>query len=703
MRKFYHIIALAAAAATLPAAAQTESTDSVAATELQEVVVEGATQRIVKFGTEYTPDKKVKKAATDATRLLQLMQVPQLKVAPITGEIKTISGKEVAQFIDFVPATKEELDGMRTEDVLRVEVLDYPDDPRFNGAAHVVNFIMRKYEWGGYTKFTANGSIFGVETASGSIYSKFARGKWQFDASVNASGTHNNDERSESRETYRDVMFGGKHYSEIVRTSDSGDDNLTRTNNESASLRAVYRTDSTYIQHQAWLSRRDTPYSRIGSTVTFSPEIVPVSQSMSRSSSLTFSPGIDAYYRFILPKGNTITASWSFAYGATKSFSRYTLGDLDPIINNNREKIYNPTVNFSYSKKFSHSNTFRTSLMTYNTFYDTRYFGNTTDRQKLLSSENMLFLEYMQDWKFGLSLYSRVGMSYVIGRVNGVNTLKQWNPRLGAQLQWQINKHHAASLEGWWGNSHPQPSTSSTALVQSNELMWLQGNPDLKNTLFQQATASYNFIPNDLLSFSAMVEYERNGSKQSYEFYTLPGRDGLVRRVINSGTAHRLESFLNANVNLLNKSLILSAQGTFHRAILTGVDATNSSWFTGTFSVTGMVGNFWGNIFYETPSRELNAWTNGSIYKTKSSYGMNLGYSVGNFKAQFSFYNWFDKDGRSTRRFVSDRYSVDSSEWGQWLSRKMRLTLTYTIPYGKAISHNNELQQQQGAGSAILK
>ncbi len=704
MKHFYPIIALAAAAAiALPAAAQSEATDSVPSTELQEVVVEGVTRRIVKFGAEYTPDKKVKKAATDATRLLQLMQLPQLKVSPVSGDIKTLSGKGVSMFIDFVPATKEELEGMRTDDVLRIEILDFPDDPRFNGADHVINFIMRKYEWGGYTKLTGRAGAFGTDFGTGDIYSKFVRRRWQFDASASGTGRHNDDNWTDSRETYRDVDFGGVHYPEILRTSDSGRDNLTRSNNQYFSLRALYRTDNILMQHIAWLSRNETPYERMASRVSFMPEIVVPSEALTRASSLSFSPGVSGYYRFILPKGNTLNVSWNFSYGAKKNYSRYTLGDLDPIVNNNREKVYNPTANISYSKNLGHNNTFRTALMTYNTIYDTRYFGSHTDRQKLLSSENMLFLEYMQNWGFGLSLYSRVGMSYVIGRVNSKTTLEQWNPRLGAQLQWKINNHHSASIEGWWGNSHPQPSTSSTALVQTDELMWLQGNPDLKNTLFQQATASYTYIPNNLLSFSTQIEYERNGSKQAYDFYTLPGYDGLVRRSINSGTAHRLEAFVGANATLLNGSLVFGAQGTFHRAILTGTDAIASSWFTGTFQAACMVGNFSANVFYETPSRQLNAWTNGSIYKDKCSYGLNVGYSVGNFKGHLGFYNWFEGDSFTSRHFASRRYSIDSRQWSENCSRMLRVTLTYTIPYGKKVEHNNELWQQQGAGSAILK
>lgn len=704
------LLIFASAFSTLPCIAANETADSIAAQarldsivmNLDEVVVEGRTQRIIPHGVEYIPDKRVKRAAIDATGLLQQMNIPQLDIKPGSTSVKTISGKSVSMFIDYTPATEQDLTGLRPEDVLRVEVLQYPDDPRFNSQPYVVNYIMRHYQWGGYTKLTATGETLGTDCVDGDVYSKFVYKKWTFDANASGSMSHNDKYRSFVEETYRDFYIGDRHIDELTRTATSGSDYLKKGNSQWASLRAAYRTDNVDISHNIAFYRTATPFMRDVSEVTFSGNEFSSSQALSSESTQTIAPFISGYYFFNLPKGNSVLASWRFSHNGTRRNSLYSLGELEPIRNDNKEKSYSPVVTLQYSKKFAHRNTFRTSLMSYNTFYNTEYAGSYDGRQKLLSSENMLFLEYMQNWKFGLNLYSRVGASYVVGRVNGVNTLEQWNPRLGLQLEYKISDRHSASIEGWWGNSHPAPSSANSAIVQSNELLWLMGNPDLKNTIFATVSASYTYIPNNKLSFSATAEYEGNPDKQAYEFMIMPGYDGLVRRQINSGDFHRYSAWLSGTLKLFNNTLSVRANAGAERIVLTGVDAQSENHLTARINANYYLKAFSFMLFYNTPEKILNGWTNGTRINYKSTYGVQVSYAAGDLKASLQFRNWFDSN-RVYERFNSPYFSSYGWSWNNEMARNLSLTLSYTFPYGKKVNRNNELNNSGRTDSAILK
>ena len=590
---------------TIVAMAQNESPDSVKTQELDEVVVEARTQRVIDRGVAYTPTKRIKKTATDATRLLELMNIPQLNITPGTMSVKTYAGKDVAIFIDFNEATDEDLQGLRPEDVLHVEVLQYPEDPRFGGQANVINFVMRKYEWGGYTKLTVKGTTLNIDRGDGILYSKFVNKNWTFDANATGSITHNDNYNSYNIETFRDISVGDRHVDAVTRTSQSGANYLQQSNSQSATFRAAYETKDIEIIHSVSFNRMATPLERDLSSVNYSQDIFSASSSLSRESAQTITPRLRGYYYFAMPKNNTLIASWKFAYGSTRRNSTYQLGSLAPIINNNKETSYAPTMIIQYSKKFSHNNTFRTSLMTFNTIYHTNYEGSYNGLQKLLSSENMLFLEYMQNWQCGLSLYSRVGASYVIGRLNGVNTLEQWNPRLGLQLNYKINEKHSASVEGWWGNNHPTPASSNSAIVQSNELLWLQGNPELRNTTFITASASYTYIPTNKLSFSATAEYNGFLNKTAHDYFSMSGYDGLICKEINSGDFHRYSGYLSATLKLFDNSLSLKASGQVERMVASGIDAQSMNLIAANVQANYYFRNFSFILYYQTPNRNL--------------------------------------------------------------------------------------------------
>lgn len=183
------------------AAANSETTDSVKSRNLDEVVVEAQLQRTSATVSTYLPTKWQKNAAQTGSELLNHMAIPQLGI--VSGNsVTTNSGQKVDLYIDFVPATEQDLAGMRMADVKKVEYYDFPQDPRFQGSEHVVNFIMQKYEYGGYVKAYAN-EFFISNSGQLNLYSRFQYKRMTYDLAVGGWYSSNDHMSQQTVETYR--------------------------------------------------------------------------------------------------------------------------------------------------------------------------------------------------------------------------------------------------------------------------------------------------------------------------------------------------------------------------------------------------------------------------------------------------------------------------------------------------------------------
>lgn len=676
------------------------SADTIVGTQLDEVVVEGRTQRVIKNGVEYIPGKNMKTTALDAYRLLYNMQIPKLVVSPIDNSVTSPTGQDVAMYIDYVRATPQELSGMRPEDVLRVEVLDYPDDPRFEGSLRVVNFIMRRYDWGGYTKLTLSGRTFNGDLVEGNAYNKFVTGRWTLDAFAQGYGTWNSKYRENTVESLRDFDYDDMHIDRLSRT-ERNDGYYERSNAEQVSVRAAYNSGNRYIGHTVGFSRTATPYQNNDMTVDFTQGILPSSSATRTGASQSINVSLAGNYRFILPKGNIVFVNWDYFHSGNRLRTLYTLGGQSPIANGNREKVNGAQVNLSYTKQFQHNNTLSIVMDSYNTFYDTGYTGSYSGNEKKISSENMIIAQYTHNWGFGLSLFARVGASYTLGRLNGENLLHQWNPRLGLQFQYQLNDRNMFGIEGWLYNSYPDPTRANGALVRSNELLWNQGNPDLKTVLGRSCEASYTFVPRNNFSLTASVNYEIGINRAFYDYITIAGVDGLVRTYGFNNREKQLKGLLTGSLRLLNNSLGIYLQGGVKRQVNSGSHAMNKTSLIGMAYVNYYVGNFSVTAYYEPPMRTIYS-RNGKYIRTGDSYGLNLAYALKSLKFRLDVANVFST-GHYHESYSSEKFESEGWKWVNGRARSLRLTVTYTLPYGKQVNRNNELQDATRRNSAILE
>ena len=82
-----------------------------ATADLKEVVVEGQMQPATAEKVTYKPSTRVKNASQNAIELLKRMAISQLNADDVAMTVKTAAGEDVSLFINYAPATPEDIRG----------------------------------------------------------------------------------------------------------------------------------------------------------------------------------------------------------------------------------------------------------------------------------------------------------------------------------------------------------------------------------------------------------------------------------------------------------------------------------------------------------------------------------------------------------------------------------------------------------------
>ncbi len=676
--------------------AQTVDNDSIATKELNEVVVESSNQRLGADVSTYIPTPKQKNASQTATDLLNRMAIPQLQLSA-NDEIKDLAGRSVDIFVDYLPASKETLEGMRMQDVKKVEYYVFPSDPRFQGKARVVNFVMQQYEYGGYVK--SYGWEISTNAGQLSLYSKLQYKRMTFDIAAGAFYINQNHCGSDINETFRLPQPDGTVNSFTRRSIQ--DDGSKRRRTYWPTFKALYATDKITIQNTIGANFDNTHTDNASGRIYYEPALASPTDFGQRDASRVNSISYSGLWNFILDDNNSITFSPSYAYSHTNTSSLYAESGSDPYFNAATDNTHRTDAELTFSHSFGDWGNLNTSLHGVINKNNTNYAG-TANRSDYGSAYRL-----GPDAQYSLSkgnFYGSLDVGLNWDRQEYVdfkkNTLTPW---IDFSLQYSPDERHSAIAEFHHSTLAPAASDRSAAVIQSNPLMSYTGNPNLLSYRSYDASMNYTYIPNNKFNFSVFASTWIVDNRYVYNYK--PTSTGILREIEQPGGAYSKSDYgIYATARLLERKLQLTAQlnaVSVHNGAPFNHDFTN---FVYAFQANYYIGNFSFSGIYYAPQRiplgaKSDAWmTTKTYYMLKAGWG-NASWNVQLFIFNFGRWNW-----QSDKKVIRSRY-YDKTEQTTSINdhASVRLTATYTFGFGKKVERGNEASQQSGVTSGILK
>lgn len=184
-----------------------------------------------------------------------------------------------------------------------------------------------------------------------------------------------------------------------------------------------------------------------------------------------------------------------------------------------------------------------------------------------------------------------------------------------------------------------------------------------------------------------------------------PYQDGkaLLRTFETDGAYNRTQIGLSFNYRLFNGKLQLAASPSVSFYRMTGLFDISQSPFYCNASATYYLGDFYFQAAYQTRSLTVQG-NRGVIYKDRDFYQVLAGWSRSNWNIRVSGMNLFRKDWLCATNLLSTPlYSETRLVEGNNFHQRLNLSVTYTFGYGKKVKRGNEVGEQSGAVSAIMK
>lgn len=680
--------------ASLPVMAQNDA-DTMKTRALDEVVVEGVMHYAVSDGVAYIPTKSVKRHAIDVNDMLMRMMVAGLRVDAISGEVKTTYGNDVTFFIDGVEADGTDVKALRPKDVLRVEFLQSPADPKYKGRRAVVDIAVRKYAYGGYVLAEGNQS-FMYNTGDYGAVMKLNHGKWTYQALLE--GAYENYDDLVTRQDIDYVFAPGN-------TVSKHSDNLGAQRNSvyTSAFTARYATDKFIMRLAAGYMFDYKPADDMQTDITYTAGGTAAEEhAVTRAASRSAMPYANAYFQWSkLPHGAMLYGEASLSYNHNNASSTYTLDT--PLLNASKEDVWLPRLWMSYAFPLYRKNYLTVSADWYSEFYRTRYYGTDNSRQKLTNTYFTLSASYnhkiSDQWSANVSLKMPVnsymvndGKSRTTPYINGYLTV---NGSIGS-------KHSLYALFGIQ-QMEITPSYYNTVVRRDNEIEGTKGNADLRPQRYMTGVMTYTWMPANIFSLNATLRWEM--IKDDIVPYWHPADGMMIKEIVNGGDYNVVSLSVTPSLSLLGGRLNINPMLYYAHEMHDGVRNLPTNNF-GLYPYVGYdinkhfsVSAYYKNSFGKGYMRGGNS----TVAESSDALKLTAQYTSGNLHASLSVYSVLRKTGWWKSRFDSDTYHLFEYRAAPKDGRYVSLTVRYTLDFGRETKHGNELRYEGQSKTSVLQ
>lgn len=686
---------------TTPAVNETRSepTDSTQSHDLQEIVVEGKTQQLTSRGAVFTPTKAEKNSAIDAIDLLARMSIPQIDAKSGSTTITDRLGRAVAIFINYLPASEEDLKGMRTSDVRRVEYLEYPTDPRFHGADKVVNFIMKEIQYGGYTKIGLTEHVMVGLASDANVFSKFQYKSMTYDLYAGALNWNDRHSGNSTMSIFKNLDIPSAD--NMISREQNLLESHKKQGNYPVTFRATYSSDKITIQNKLGFLHYGMGMQQSEGSLHWTPSIYNDTRFRTDSPEQENILEFQGYYDFRLPHEITFAVMPYLSYGHNTSISIYETDSSLTIDRVARDNVRLGGGSLYLGKHVNSHNYLSLQMYGYAQHDDIIYTGSAKyeDSFDWTNLRGDISYSYYND---KLNISPKIGITWIRNKINGIKSI-QIEPSAQFDIRYMPDQKNSVELYAHYGISSANASMKSPDIFQQNELLYYSGNPHLKNNKEMGISLTYGFIPSNIFSLSAYAMFARTFDKMTSRYEKYLDGNALKRTYVNDGQYTYAVIGASATLSLFNRKLRLSVTPNLKIYEVTGELKNRITPFEIQTSISYYLNNFYFSAFYMTRQKNINRLWN-ALTSQKGNYYLQAGWANGIWNirltaSRFLRYKW----DYSTSALDMDNYYEKSINYGQVGHASLALHVDYTFGYGKKTQRGNEVGATSTSSSAILK